>query len=316
MVFRRRTGSRRARREICCAVARGAVLWLALVTSGCRFFSAASSAPMGRGGFLGQTFGGTDERDGKWRMVSKPFGDLRPRAPTVTRDVFRFTVYFVDRPPMTAGEAEIVWGAADLIGTVAADRRAALQRAGLAVGHSGRQLPPAIDRLLHPRTGIGLLARCREQAVHLLDGGESELQVSPMLAAAELTLPGERVPRRFETVRFVIRLRARRVQHEWVRLTLVPEIHHGPISQRHVPDEYGNWRITTSQSILPLTTLGIQTDLTPGEHVVLGRRAAAEGDLGNWFFASPDDAHQAATTERLVVLRFEGVDELKPAARE
>ncbi len=292
------------------------LLGLVLFAPGCRLISEPSETPMGTGGFIGQLFGTADERDRDgWRMVSKPFGDLQRRQRSITRDVFRFTVYFVDRPPMTPAEAEGIWGAADLIGTMTADRRAALRRAGLAVGHSGRQLPPALDRLLRPRAGIGLLAHCREQTVTLLEGGETELQVSPMLAEAELTLPGEREPRRFQTVRFVIRVRARRVQNDWVRLTLVPEVHHGPITQRHVPDEHGNWRIVTSQSIVSLTALGVQTDLTPGEHLILGRRAAAESDLGSWFFAS-SDAHGPAATERLVVLRLDSVDALKPALRE
>ncbi|RMG42097.1 MAG: hypothetical protein D6725_00165 [Planctomycetota bacterium] len=272
---------------------------------------------MGKDGFLQRLFGGSSRGEGRasWRMVSKPFGELPRSDSEVTRDVFRFTVHFVERAPLDVTEAEALWSAADMIGTVAAERRAALQRVGMAVGHSGRQLPPELDRLLHPSPGIGLLANCRSQRITVLEGGESELQTGPMLKTAELILPGDPEPRHFEAVRFVVRLRAKRLEEDWVRVTLLPEIHHGPVVQRHVPDTHGNWRITTSQSVVPLYALGVQTDLTPSDHLILGRHPNRTDGLGKWFFSAfTEDG--LVTAERLVILRLDGVGVLRPAYRE
>jgi hypothetical protein len=103
-------------------------------------------------------------------------------------------------------------------------------------------------------------------------------------------------------------MKVERMQDGWARLQFVPEIHHGEMKLRKVPDEF-NWTSMSSQQVDPRFDQRFQVDLNLGEMIVLGAGGGKKRSLGHHFFRGGEsDGHH----ERLLIIRLADMQRVDP----
>jgi hypothetical protein len=189
---------------------------------------------------------------------------------------------------------------------VPADRRRRLNANGLRVGivsgdlpeHVAARIAPADRATSEPASEQQLVER---RTLRLLPGGRSEIVVAA--AREELVVlehrDGTGTGTTFRDASSMFDMRLGSAADGRVRITLTPEISHGPRARTWVGEE-GTLRMEAGQKRHRRDDLGIVLDLAPPALLVVAGTADDASTLGGALFR---DAQPAAKTRRLLVIR-------------
>ena len=238
---------------------------------------------------------------------------LKPLRPSV--DALGIEVTFVERPLGDPLLGTALWSNLDQVGTLEAATVSALGRNGFRFGLASSEPPHALHAALGmtgeavPRDeSLGF--RTNSQRYYRRSGEELAIDTWSGYPQCQLEIDehGERRSFDYHNARCVFRVKVERMQDGWAKLEFVPEIHHGEMKLRSVPDEF-NWTTMPSQQIDPYFDQRFEVDLNLGEMVVLGAGGHGPRSLGHHFFRGGEtDAHH----ERLLIIRLADMHRVDP----
>jgi hypothetical protein len=119
---------------------------------------------------------------------------------------------------------------------------------------------------------------------------------------------GEQQTVAYDNARCVFRVKVERMQDGWAKLEFVPEIHHGEMKVRFVPDEY-NLTTRSSQQVDPHFSERFNVELNLGEMLVLGAEGNEPRSLGHHFFRGGQTDNQL---QRLLIIRLADMQRVEP----
>ncbi len=242
----------------------------------------------------------------------------------VPPDAVQVNIVYAERPIDDPLLGDSLWTSIDQIASFRPDQRNRLKSIGMRAGVVGANPPRDLQRLL------GLTTELTDQAtgsgprrldgkdILLRSGGSTPIVTGVASGESRLCLPDQQ-PEVFVDCRFNIHLRLERLQDQWVRLFLRPEIHHG--QEQMVPTLGAEGPVyENSQRVTPIFASPLTLDLSVGEMCVFGCGANAachdppvpEG-LGDAFFRAETPDGQI---ERLFIIRVADMQKVKPLYRE
>ncbi len=281
------------------------IVVLIATTAGCQLFSVFGM------GFADETVA----QNGKAERSNKPPLPGLPNA----QDATQIEIVFAQRPIGDTEMGDALWNEIDQVCNFDEDLRKNLSAHDIRAGHIGSTMPPVLEKLLGMTDSERQSQSESSQSlsgrrVLLRPGAETEIQTS--LLVPERTVRfienGETHEESFRNARCVVRVTSHRLQDGWVKLELVPEIHHGPQTLRRIATE-GGWRLKTQQEIQPLYQLKISFDLNVGEMVAMTTNAAEENSLGRNFFTGVE---RHSHIQRLLVVRVANMGRLEAVYQE
>jgi len=196
-----------------------------------------------------------------------------------------------------------------------ADLRRRLVANGLRAGVIGVSPPEELSDLLDLQsdapeassarviTGQSAVPRVTRRVVQLNRREESSIQVSELRDEAQVLLSedGRVGGKPFQQVQGVYTLKAEAVPGQRVAVRITPELHHGEIKLRYAGSDQGIMLKTPSREREVFEQLAMETELSPGELLVLGCLPDAKASLGGVFHT----ASAAGQDERkLIVVRL------------
>jgi hypothetical protein len=196
-----------------------------------------------------------------------------------------------------------------------ADLRRRLVANGLRAGVVGVSPPEELSDLLELQsdapeassarviTGQSAVPRVTRRVVQLNRREESSIQVSELRDEAQVLLSedGRVGGKPFQQVQGVYTLQAEAAAGQRVIVRLTPELHHGEMKLRYVGIDQGIMLQTPSREREVFEQLAMETELSPGELLVLGCLPDAKASLGGVFHT----ASAAGQDERkLIVVRL------------
>jgi hypothetical protein len=201
---------------------------------------------------------------------------------------------FEARIPLDEDEqAEAIWRQVDEQ-ALDADLRSRLLANGLRAGVLNGTAPDELSQLLGltseaPKesaeqvvTADSPVPRTTRRVVQINLQAERAIQATEVLPEASVLL-SEDGQLRGETYRPVegrYSLRAEAVPGQRILVRLVPELHHGELRPRYSGGDQGRMLIMTSREREPFERLTLETELAPGEMLVLGCLPQSDGSLG------------------------------------
>ena len=249
---------------------------------------------------------------------SNPASQLPPIVPS--RNAIQLEIVFVDRPVDDPLLGDSLWRDVDQVTALPVLLRAKLKQYGFRVGQTGSTPPAALQSSL----GLTSQPQCDDDSdgsnrftvrrVALPSGGETEIEVSPVLPERDITIPGTKVDqsRHFQNSRCVLRVRAHRVQDGWANIEFIPEIHHGWSLPRATAARTG-WQFRTTQTTEPLFGLRFDLDLALHEMVVVTADSEEPDMPGYQFFRGADES---AFGQRLLLVRLADMCNVQPVYSE
>lgn len=207
-----------------------------------------------------------------------------------------------------------LWQELDTVGVVPPILRESLQVNGIRAGLNGVGTSPALQELWSQvqadKRHDGWRPWVQEYRLNLLPGLETEVLVREPLSAFRLKLQqpeGNTEDVDVQQPRGIIKLRPEPLREGWIRLHVIPEIHHGATRLRHIASERG-WMLQAGQLILRRQGWQFTVDLHARDTMVLGPTTeAAEETLGGFFFLRNE---QGQVVQRLVILHLEKLGKL------
>lgn len=237
---------------------------------------------------------------------------LRPAATSpdsVTLEIFHARI-----PLDQQRRADLVWDEIDEQ-RFDADLRRRLVANGLRAGVAGGVPPETISNLLSLESDMPAPSAVRvisqqtaaprvtRQVKQLNRRDEMSLQSSEVQDEATVLLSRDGVMggKTFQQVQGVYTLQAEAIAGQRVRVRLTPELHHGELRNRRVGSDQGIFLSTVSREREVFSQLALQTELAPGELLILGCVPEASASLGGVFHT----ASAGGQSERkLIVLRL------------
>lgn len=231
----------------------------------------------------------------------------------VQRDTIMLDIALADRPTEDS-LLQLLWDDVDEIGVLDVPKKRLLNANGFRIGVAGSSVPSALQTMLRESIGRAAGESVWEHdpnglpgssQVTLFSGQDTLFEVSDFKGFAfdEVDEDGEAVGEEsaFEDARCVVRLTARKMQDGWIKLTFLPEIHHGANTNRPVIGENG-LQFKSSQRVQPLYKYQFEVTLNPGEIAIVGSSDADEQRAGHRFFSleSPTGPAQRVITVRFV----------------
>lgn len=239
--------------------------------------------------------------------------------PAPTRDVITLDIAIAKRP-MRDPLLGLLWDDVDEIGVLDGQQRDVLNRSGFRIGVAGT-IPSALQTILRESTeeeaqidnptwknGTGTLPG--SSSVTLFDGQDALFRVSP--ATARVLISSRANPSandagesqtEYENAQCVFRVTAHKIQDGWIKLRVLPEIHHGQrVNRAVITDDGPQYR--ESQKVEVMYDYQFDVTLNPGEAAVIGSTAdSTSGTPGHGFFDTDHDGSRSAMT-RLITVRF------------
>jgi hypothetical protein len=230
-------------------------------------------------------------------------------------DAMQLDVLFVERPVGDPVLGAQLWSHLDQVSTLQAATVASLRRNGFRFGVAPSDPPRALQAAL----GLTGEMVSRDDSAEFRVSGRSyarrsgeELSVEAWSAypECEVTLDrgNETQILTYSNARCVFRVVVQRVQDGWARLEITPEVHHGEMRLRRVPDAHG-WSTTSSQVVDPQYDQRLEVELNLGEMVVLGAEGDDQRTLGHHFFRG-GSTH--SKVQRLLVIRLADMKRIDP----
>ncbi|QDV31064.1 hypothetical protein Spb1_30010 [Planctopirus ephydatiae] len=217
-------------------------------------------------------------------------------------------ILFVERPASDPTVSEKLWREIDEVGAAAPGLRQLMQQNGLRIGTVGASPPPMLQALLGMSRQIEdeySLSQCVRRKVVVQSGATTNIDVKSWLDPMEVSLNenGKTTSKTFEQLQCVLKLRPHRLQDGWVRLDLIPELHHGQEQMRHTPTDAG-WELRGGKLVETCYAQKFSVTLNTGEMAVASCTNAAETTLGGNFFGQPK---QLQPKQKVLVVRFAGM---------
>lgn len=217
---------------------------------------------------------------------SEPSANVLGKIPT-SKTAVALEIVFVERPIDDPLMGDQLWSEVDQIGSLPADVRQKLNQMGFRVGRVGANPPRALQTLMGLSTEVGNEDEKRlvGRRVVLPSGAETEINTGQPQFRSSINVPAPKGMelKTFENVRGVFRLKAKRLQEGWARIELLPEIHHGRMTNRPVAVR-GGWQLQTTQAIERLYNQQFSLDLNLGEMVVITGNVEPADSVGRHFF--------------------------------
>lgn len=229
------------------------------------------------------------------------------------RNAVEIEVYFVDRPLGDTLTGESLWKSLNQASGSLRDH-VQLREAGFRYGLAPSTAPFALQALLDPGRSAGTARQTQRQSL-TIPAGESTLLEIGSLTGSRIVPSSDKAhpsPRQVTDARCVVRMNAERVQEGWIRLTLVPEIHHGENRVRPVATDRA-YAYRASQDIEQYFDQQFSVEMNRGEYVVIGQDGEGENSLGGLFFRGADPAGRI---NRLMIVRLVGMHEVQAVRQE
>jgi hypothetical protein len=228
---------------------------------------------------------------------------------SVTLEIFQARI-----PLDKEGTADAVWDQIDEQRFDAVLRRQ-LMANGLRAGVVGASPPEAITDLLALQSdapessavrvidGKSALPRVTRQVKQLNRRDEMTIQISDVRDEAHVLLSSTGVMggKTFRQVQGVYMLHAESAPGQRVKVRLTPELHHGELRNRRVGSDQGIFLSTVSREREVFEELTMQTELAPGDLLILGCLPNAKSSLGGVFHTASAGGQDE---RKLIVLRL------------
>jgi hypothetical protein len=228
------------------------------------------------------------------------------------KDSIQLDVLIIDRRVDDPLIGSMLWQEIDQVGALPGETRELLSENGCLVGHAAATPPITLLQLMGmvPEIeGIAVGGRDRVKPkvagrkYSLRSGTETEIQVSDLMPDADVAIvdPGKTRDMHFERVRFVFQMKPIRLQDGWVRVELLPEIHHGDMQLRPMPTDDVGWALKSAQNVEVCFSQKFAVTLNVGESAVITAAPNAPGSLGDKFFRRDQNGERR---QRLLVIRL------------
>ncbi|MCG6154774.1 hypothetical protein [Rubinisphaera margarita] len=211
---------------------------------------------------------------------------LRPGMDTVQLDIV-----YVERDAEDPLLSQLVWDDVDQVGTVDLKTRSKLREYGFRVGLVGMTPPRTLQRLLGLKNDLTDAAGTSRHTdligrrTFLPSGGTTAIQTSLPAPQVKVRLPDEEEEKVLENAHGVLQAEVERLQDGWVRLHLMPELHHGLAQLRPVAGRT-EFQYEGGQHIEQLRNLEFTVTMNVGEMLVISADSSAAGKLGETFFVN------------------------------
>jgi hypothetical protein len=229
-------------------------------------------------------------------------------------DSVTLEIFLARIPAEQDSQAEKLWGQIDEQ-TFDAELRRQLVANGLRAGIVGSPPPEELSKLLSleseaPAETDGRLItaesaspRVTRRVVQVHRGDQKPIQVSEPRDEAEVLLSenGYIGGKTFQNVHGVYSLQAEAIAGQRVHVRLTPELDHGEMRMRYAGGEQGIMLKNLAQDREIFERLAINSDLAPGELLVLGSLVDAKSSLGGVMHAA---SHAGKDERKLVVVRL------------
>lgn len=238
---------------------------------------------------------------------------LKQLSPSV--DAMQLDVIFVERPVGDPLLGRQLWSQLDQVSTLQAATVASLERNGFRFGVAPTDPPRALQAVLG-MTGE-MVPRDESESYRSSwrryarrSGEELSIDVWSDYPQCKISFDrnGEPESTTYNNARCVFRVIVERVQDGWAKLVFTPEVHHGEMRLRRIPDDF-NWTTTSSQLVDPQYDQRFEVELNLGEMVVLGAAGEQQVSLGHHFFRGGDTDSKV---QRLLVIRLADMQRVDP----
>ncbi len=233
---------------------------------------------------------------------------------TTSPDSVTLEIFHARIPLDREGAADALWEQIDEQ-RFDADLRRRLVANGLRAGVVGGSPPESLSDLLALQSDApaasavrvisnqSAVPRVTRQVKQINRRDDTSIEVSEVVAEAQVLLSDRGVMggKTFQQVQGVYMLHAEAIPGQRIKLRLTPELHHGDLRPRRVGSDQGIFLTTVSREREVFERLAMQTELAPGELLILGCLPDAKASLGGVF-------HTASTggqdERKLIVLRL------------
>ena len=225
------------------------------------------------------------------------------------RNAIDLEVYFVTRPAGDPLMGEGFWRSLHSLSTMDQLSLESLDKHGFRFAMSPSRPPRELQSLMALSDERDPARRAVLRRYTLPSGQETVLLTSVVPDGTEIdeSLSSGHVQETLHHARCLMRLRAERVDDSWVKIDIVPEIHHGRHTVR--PRPLGDdWVYDQGQNSIVFYDDRLTAELNVGEILVLGFDANDPDPLaGHFFRGNPEDG-----IEGLLLIRVAGLKEIEP----
>ncbi len=237
---------------------------------------------------------------------------LSPMKPSM--EAVQLDIVYIERDADDPLLSNLVWDEVDMIGTVDLETRSKMRQSGFRIGLVGLTPPRSLQRLLGIKNDITDSAgtsRHKEmvgRSIHLQSGGETDILTSNIQPEISLILPGESEPTTLVNARCILRTELERLQDGWIKLHIIPEIHHGSSELRPMAG-VSQWELRPQQEIISLRELKFSVTLNVGEMLIVSADGLKPDNIASQFFINQNAERPQ---RRMVVIRLTDMKKLKP----
>jgi len=233
-----------------------------------------------------------------------------PLPPIVaSRDTIDLEVYFIDRRIGDPLIGESLWSCLSSLTAVAAENQTHLSEDGFRFGMASSRPPRSLQSLLRLSDEQDPMRRVVPHRYTVPSGQETLLMISQVPNGTPLirkTAEGVKTTE-LNQAQCLLRVSAERMDGNWARLSITPEIRHGASALRPVATDQ-NWQYHEGQQVIPFYQHRLTAELNTGEVVVLGLDAAQPDGLASFFFRSDI----SSGIERLILVRVGEMHKVAP----
>ena len=241
-----------------------------------------------------------------------------------TLNTARLEASIVTRPANDERIRQHVWLELDESGLMAPDRRQRLNQSGFRVAVASGTAPWALQSLA--REALAALRSTEGQAspdlqmndqfsamgptFNVMQNSKSLIEVQSQLDSSILPLnelPALAVLRDQSGLRCVMEVSVKELTNDMVLLSVLPQIHIGANTTRFSISG-STEQLPVRQNIVPLYDQQFTVRLHTGDTVVIGQQRSETWNSGRLFF---EPLSGSAATERLLMIRLTGVDQMK-----
>ncbi|HEX6961213.1 MAG TPA: hypothetical protein VF175_05055 [Lacipirellula sp.] len=234
---------------------------------------------------------------------------------TTSPDSVTLEIFHARIPLDKEGTADAIWAQIDEQ-RFDVELRDQLMANGLRAGVVGASPPEAITDLLALQSdapessavrvidGKSAVPRVTRQVKQLNRRDEMAIQVSEVREEVDVLLPGDAGRmggKTFKQAQGVYTLQAEAVPGQRVKVRLTPELQHGELRNRCVGSDQGIFLSTVSREREVFEELTMQTELAPGDLLILGCLPDAKSSLGGVFHTAAAGGQEE---RKLIVLRL------------
>ncbi|HQZ67838.1 MAG TPA: hypothetical protein PLY87_22260 [Planctomycetaceae bacterium] len=269
-------------------------------------------------------FMGNGDTSGNLPSPGGWFGESEATDDGPTLNTARLEASIVTRPAHDQRIREHVWLELDESGLMAPDRRQKLNRNGFRMAVASGNAPWALQSLVREaQVAVRSTEGQPSMASHTLDkftglgptfsvmqNGKSLIEIQSQLDPQVLQLqdlPELASLRDTSGLRCVMEVSVKELTDDMALLSVLPQIHAGANTTRF--NISGSTpQLPVRQNIVPLYDQQFTVRLHTGDIVVIGQQRSESWNTGRLFF---EPLSGSAATERLLIIRLAGVDQMK-----